>query len=301
MGKGKSRLIAYFCDNAMHATFQQAAASIKQSRASKFYIEPVDLIMAIIDCPFRGEISMARQTHVQTATTDTRLPAYMQLRDMLAARVARGEWSSETPLPSENQLKAETGLSVGTVRKSMQMLVDEGLLERRQGSGTFLRKRAFDATLFRFFAVGTDSDTIPQSRLVARTIAQAPAAVASVLGTTECIRLERLRSHADSVLLAEEIWLPYDRFAGIETMPEPEFGPLLYPLYLDRFGVFIASAVDEVSFAPAPAVIATRLGIATDTPAAVIERTAFAADGTAVEWRIAHGPSDRFRYRSRLG
>ncbi len=244
---------------------------------------------------------MARQTHVQTSTTDTRLPAYMQLRDMLAARVARGEWSSETPLPSENQLKAETGLSVGTVRKSMQMLVDEGLLERRQGSGTFLRKRAFDATLFRFFAVGTDSDTIPKSRLVARTIAQPHAAVASILGTTKCIRIERLRSHADSMLLAEEIWLPYDRFAGIETMPEPEFGPLLYPLYLDRFGVFIASAVDEVSFAPAPAVIATRLGIATDTPAAVIERTAFAADGAAVEWRIAHGPSNRFRYRSRLG
>lgn len=244
---------------------------------------------------------MTRRTHIDVSSADQRLPAYIQLRDMLAARVARGEWSSETPLPSENQLRIETGLSVGTIRKSMQMLVDEGLLERRQGSGTFLRKRAFDATLFRFFAIGTDSDTIPQSRLVARAIAQAPAAVAEVLGTTDCIRIERLRSHADSVLLAEEIWLPYDRFAGIETMPEAEFGPLLYPLYQDRFGVFIASAVDEVSFAPAPAAVATRLGIAAHTPAAVIERTAFAADGAAAEWRIAHGPSDRFRYRSRLG
>lgn len=238
-------------------------------------------------------------SHVDAA--DSRLPAYLQLRDALASRIARGDWSADAALPSENQLKAETGLSVGTVRKAMQMLVDEGLLERRQGSGTFLRRRAFDATLFRFFAVGTDSATIPQSRLVTRAVMQAPPRVTSILGTNDCIRIERLRSNADGVLLAEEIWLPRTLFSGIETLPETEFGPLLYPVYHDRFGVFIASAVDEVSFAPAPAPIAARLGLADGTPSAVIERTALAADGTAVEWRIAHGPSDRFRYRSRLG
>ncbi|MBM3606039.1 MAG: GntR family transcriptional regulator [Alphaproteobacteria bacterium] len=244
---------------------------------------------------------MAHQDQTISRATDKRLPAYLRLRDDLAARVARGDWAPDVALPSENQLTAETGLSVGTVRKAMQMLVDEGLLERRQGSGTFLRKRAFDATLFRFFAMGTDSKTIPQSRLVARAVTSAPPRVAAVLGTGDCIRIERLRSQSDTVLLAEEIWLPRVRFDGIETMPEANIGPLLYPLYLDRFNVFIASAVDDVSFAPAPAAIAARLGIPADAPAAVIERTAFTADGTAVEWRVAHGPSDRFRYRSRLG
>ncbi|MEM7061500.1 MAG: GntR family transcriptional regulator, partial [Pseudomonadota bacterium] len=49
------------------------------------------------------------------------------------------------------RLANEYGLSVGTVRKGVDGLVQEGLLERRQGSGTFVRAPSFDATLFRFF------------------------------------------------------------------------------------------------------------------------------------------------------
>ncbi|SMF16787.1 transcriptional regulator, GntR family [Azospirillum oryzae] len=233
---------------------------------------------------------------------DRRLPAYLQLRDALATRVARGEWGPDTALPSENQLTAETGLSVGTVRKAIQTLVDEGLLERRQGSGTYLRKRAFNASLFRFFAVqSADGEaTIPSSRIIARTAAIAPAAVAKILGTADCIRLDRLRGQSDALLLSEEIWLPRARFDGIVELDESQFGPLLYPLYHERFNVFIASAVDDVSFAAASAKVAARLGLAEGAPTAVIERTAFTVDGTAVEWRIAQGPAERFRYRSRL-
>ena len=73
---------------------------------------------------------------------DARLPAYLRLRDELAARIAAGEWRTDEALPSDNRLARDGDLSVGTVRKAVQMLVDEGLLERRQGSGTYLRKPA---------------------------------------------------------------------------------------------------------------------------------------------------------------
>ncbi len=246
---------------------------------------------------------MPNRESASSPTSDRRLPAYVQLRDALATRVARGEWGPDTALPSENQLTAETGLSVGTVRKAIQTLVDEGLLERRQGSGTYLRKRAFNASLFRFFAMqpADGEATIPSSRILARKAATAPDAVARVLGTAECIRLDRLRGQADALLLSEEIWLPSSRFAGIESLEDGQFGPLLYPLYLERFNVFIASAMDDVSFAPASATVAARLGLEPGAPTAVIERTAYTVDGAAVEWRIAHGPAERFRYRSRLG
>ncbi|MDB6454180.1 GntR family transcriptional regulator [Falsirhodobacter sp. 20TX0035] len=244
-----------------------------------------------------------RQVEFDTSgEVDKRLPSYIRLRDGLAGRIARGDWKPDVTLPSENQLAAETGLSVGTVRKAMQMLVDEGLLERRQGAGTFLSKRAFDTSLFRFFAVTTEDGTpiIPTSRLIARTRIGAPAAVSRVLGTEDCIRIDRVRSHFDQVLLSEEIWIPHHRFQGLETLAEGEIGPLLYPLYLERFSVFIANAVDDVSFARASDAVAGRLGVAPGGPTAVIERTAFTVDGTAVEWRVAQGPAERFRYRSRL-
>ncbi len=83
--------------------------------------------------------------------TDNRLPAYARLRDTLASRIANGEWTADQPIPSEARLAKEYGLSVGTVRKGVDGLVGEGLLERRQGSGTYVKAPAFDATLFRFF------------------------------------------------------------------------------------------------------------------------------------------------------
>ncbi|MBT9386297.1 GntR family transcriptional regulator [Pseudooceanicola sp. CBS1P-1] len=238
-----------------------------------------------------------------TAQEDSRLPAYMRLRDRLAARIAAGEWQAEQALPSENALTRDSGLSVGTVRKAIQQLVDEGLLERRQGAGTFLRKPAFDSSLFRFFALrdGGDSPSIPASRLLSRARVTAPDPVAAILGTSDVLRIERLRLFADEPLLSEEIWLPYAPFAGFESDPEAAIGPLLYPYFLDRFGQFIARAVDEVSFGTAKGTTATRLGLPEGAPIARIERTAFALDGTVLEWRETSGPAERFRYRSQIG
>lgn len=238
-----------------------------------------------------------------SAQSDTRLPAYLRLRDDIARRIAASEWGPDDVLPSENRLSADHALSVGTVRKAIQQLVDEGLLERRQGSGTFLRKPAFDATLFRFFQA-RDADgapSIPSSRLISRTQVTAPAPVAAALGTNDVIRIERLRCLSEQPFLAETLYIPAARFPGFETIPEAEIGPLLYPVYLDRFGVFVARAEDEVRFGTADAITARRLEIAEGAPVALIERLAFAMSGEPVEWRIACGPADRFRYRSRIG
>ena len=234
---------------------------------------------------------------------DTRLPAYVQLRDRLAARIGRGEWKPDETLPSENVLSNDTGLSVGTVRKAMQLLVDEGLLERRRGSGTYLRAPSFNASLFRFFAVRMPGgeNTIPTSRILSRQIKPAPEPVAELFGERQALYIERLRGGPDQILMAEEIWLRQASFPGLEDLSTTEMGPLLYPLFLDRYGVFISRVVDEVSFSTADPLVAERLAIEEGAPVAVIERTAYSADGRPVEWRVARGSALWFRYRSNLG
>ncbi|WP_370286410.1 GntR family transcriptional regulator [Pseudooceanicola nanhaiensis] len=235
--------------------------------------------------------------------SDDRLPAYLRLRDDIARRIAAGEWRPDEALPSDNRLAAEHALSVGTVRKALQQLSDEGLLERRQGAGTFLRKPAFDATLFRFFQVhehGAEK-SIPSSQLISRELAIAPEHAADALGTAQVIRIERLRCLSKQPLLFEEIYIPQARFPGFEAIPAEDIGPLLYPVYFERFGVFVARAEDEVSFGAADRTIAARLGLTEGDAVARIERTAFAMTGEAIEWRVASGRADRFRYRSRIG
>ncbi len=235
--------------------------------------------------------------------TDVRLPAYARLRDTLTARIAQGQWTPDQPIPSEARLARDFDVSVGTVRKAVDGLVGEGLLERRQGSGTFVRAPSFNATLFRFFPM-RESDgsplSIPSSQMMLRAVVTAPAEAAEALGTDEVIKIIRMRSLSEHPVLFEEIYIPTSRFSGFETLPDSAFGPLLYPLYFEHFGVLVKRATDEVSFATASDRIAERLRIQPNDPLAVIRRTAFDIEDKPVEWRIASGSAHGFRYRSEI-
>lgn len=236
-------------------------------------------------------------------TTDSRLPAYARLRDALAARIANGEWTPDQPIPSEARLAQEYDLSVGTVRKGVDGLVGEGLLERRQGSGTYVKAPSFDATLFRFFQ-WRDADgaevSIPSSQLILRSVCTASGEAARALGTPDVIKIVRLRSLSDLPVLFEEIYIPLSQFSGFEVLEESALGPLLYPLYFERFGVLVKRATDDLSFGIATEAVAQQLRLRPGDPLAVIRRTAFDIEGRPVEWRIARGSAAQFRYRTEI-
>lgn len=235
--------------------------------------------------------------------SDHRLPAYARLRDAWASHIASGEWEFDRPIPTENQLAKENGVSIGTVRKAVDGLVSEGLLERRQGSGTYVRRPSFDASLFRFFQIrGTDGgpSSIPSSQLLMRATVSAPREARLALDTDDVIKIIRLRSLADQPILYEHIYIPTERFTGFETMPREQLGPLLYPIYFEYFGVLVKRAIDDLSFDTSTAEVAKRLEIDRGDPIVVIRRTAFDIDGVPVEWRIARGSTRRFNYRSEI-
>lgn len=86
---------------------------------------------------------------------DQRLPRYQQLRDILLTEITSGRWNVSQPIPSESELVTQYKLAAGTVRKSIDSLVTDGILERFQGRGTFLRRPTFETSLFRFFSFCT--------------------------------------------------------------------------------------------------------------------------------------------------
>ena len=84
-------------------------------------------------------------------------PLYLQLRDALAERIATGQWKPSKIIPNENDLAREFGVSVGTMRKALDLLEDEHLITRRQGRGTFVNDPAADGLVNRFSKIcGTD-------------------------------------------------------------------------------------------------------------------------------------------------
>ena len=107
---------------------------------------------------------------MNSAPRDDRLPRYQRLRDDLAARINRNEWRPGEPIPSEAELGAHYGVAIGTVRKAIDQLVADAVLERQQGRGTFVRRARFNSSLFRFFRFQSESGErrVPQSRIIRR-------------------------------------------------------------------------------------------------------------------------------------
>ena len=103
---------------------------------------------------------------------DERLPLYQRLREEMLAKISAGEWTPGAPIPTEAELTRHYGVAIGTVRKAVDTLVNEGLLLRSQGRGTFLRRPNFETSLARFFRqvnAGGGRET-PTSRIVSKTI-----------------------------------------------------------------------------------------------------------------------------------
>jgi DNA-binding GntR family transcriptional regulator len=68
------------------------------------------------------------------------VPAYAQLAQILRRRISNGTYSPGSRLPSEAEIGRNFKVSGLTVRQAVRALVDEGLVERIQGSGTFVKR-----------------------------------------------------------------------------------------------------------------------------------------------------------------
>lgn len=235
------------------------------------------------------------------AAIDPRLPLFQRLAGVLRNRIHAREWGVGSVIASEQELAAYYGLSLGTVRRAIEELVAEGLLQRRQGSGTYVRRPQLGGLPTRFFDMPAAARSdIPESRILGITAVKPTADAAEALGMAPkelAVRIDRLRVWTQDVIIAEHIYLRREPFGALLKDPSDAPGTLLYPYYEARFGIAVNSVDEELTFSTADSAIARLLGIKTGAPILVITRTASTFDGRAVEWRVSYGRADRFRYR----
>ncbi|MCS0502058.1 GntR family transcriptional regulator [Ancylobacter mangrovi] len=237
---------------------------------------------------------------------DAHLPLYRRLYQTIAGRITSGDWRPGDALPAELDLARLYGVAPGTVRKAIDELVDDGLIERRHGSGTFIRRPNFDNMMVRFLLYRDPEgrEIMPASHIISREIVPAPATIAHHLGMAEgedVIRMVRHRHWEGAARLLEDIYLPPARFRPmIEHSPE-EIGPLLYPAYERLCGQLVCFIEEEITILDATPEDAALLGLKDGDLVVAIERIAKNASGQPIEWRISRGEARRFRYRISVG
>jgi GntR family transcriptional regulator len=74
----------------------------------------------------------------QTVDPDSATPVYVQVADILRARIEAGQLLPDRPVPSETHLQQEFGVARGTARKAIALLRDQGLVVTVKGRGSYV-------------------------------------------------------------------------------------------------------------------------------------------------------------------
>jgi GntR family transcriptional regulator len=77
---------------------------------------------------------------------------YIKLRDQIKEDIKNEKYECGKRIPSEKQLMEDYKLSRDTVRKALSLLVQEKILYKIQGSGTFVSEENFNQTLLKFYS-----------------------------------------------------------------------------------------------------------------------------------------------------
>jgi GntR family transcriptional regulator len=161
-------------------------------------------------------------------------PIYIQLAQNLRQQIVEGKIQAGDALPSERDLCALMGASRVTVRKAIDLLIIEGLLSRRQGSGTYVTPRiqAPGSYLTSFSedaeARGETTSTVWMEKALGIATDE-EAHVLELADAAPVIRLSRLRKADGEPLAIENAVIPADMLAGLE-----ELGNSLYKALAER-------------------------------------------------------------------
>ncbi len=226
-------------------------------------------------------------------------PLYLQLEAALRDALASDTWKAGEAMPPERELAEQFGVSRLTLRKALERLEAQGLVQRRQGSGTYVAPRLEQplSTLTGFSEDMRARGLEPRVRWLKRGLytASPEEVLALSLSPGEKVaRLERVRSAQGEPMAVERAALP------AHLLPNPEEVKDSLYAYLQSKGLRPVRALQRLRSVAASRQEAELLGIRVDEPVLYIERLSYLADGSVLEFTRSHYRGDRYDFVAEL-
>lgn len=167
------------------------------------------------------------------------LPKYVELRETLRAAIADRFWKEGEQLPPELEIAHKAPFSLGTVQRALQALEEEGLLERRQGHGTFVtntRARMVDPWHFRFRSPEGAANLPVYPRVVSKRIIQGETRGTELLCPRggSLVQINRKINIGDKFLIYSKFFLPADKYAFFMQKSNKELSSMNFKTILHR-------------------------------------------------------------------
>jgi GntR family transcriptional regulator len=247
---------------------------------------------------------MTRDIRSEDIDRSSKLPLYHQLHEIMRDSILRGDWQPGDMIPPEPELIRQYGVSRTTVRQVLDMLVNDGLIYRQQGRGTFVAHPTVEQTLVRIVSFTEDMHQRgfePGTRVLSLDLVPAPQDIAERLEVEpgeELARLARLRLADGEPMSIEESHLVHCYCPGVL---ERDYASHTLRETLDRdYGIRRVRASQVIRAIPASKDVAQLLAIPYRSALLRIERVSYSQQNLPVEFLRITYRGDRYALYNEL-
>jgi GntR family transcriptional regulator len=186
--------------------------------------------------------------------SDFSLPLYEVVKRQISEAIMLGKWEAGTVLPSEIALSQQFGVAVGTMRRALMDLTNEGLLSRRRKTGTVVTGRTPQHSLrffFQYFRLHGLDGSLQHSMTKVTSLHRGTATEdectkLQLEANSSVVRFHRLRSVDGKPIMHETLVLAEARLPDF-TEDKDEIPPLFYLYLLDRYGIRISAVREQIA------------------------------------------------------
>lgn len=234
----------------------------------------------------------------------SKVPLYHQLYEILRGEILSGRWKPGDRLPPESELVDTYQLSRTTVRQVFDLLVNEGLIFRQRGRGTFVSHPTLEQGLMRIVSFTHDMRQRgfdPGTEVLASELVPAPQEIAVALEIEpgeELARLERLRLADEEPMSLEDSYLVHRYCTGV-LKGDYAARPLREALEVEH-GIRLVRARQVIRAIQAPPRLADLLSIPRKAALLFIERVSVSQQNVPVEFLRIYYRADRYSLYNEL-
>jgi GntR family transcriptional regulator len=233
-------------------------------------------------------------------------PLYEQLKTILRQQIEAGKFKPDHPIPSERTLCQEYHISRITVRQAIADMINEDILYRKQGKGTFVAGRKVNQGLTRivnFTRTVLELGMKPSTKILANEIVPVDIQVAKILEipvTSQVLRLSILGKGDEAPLVHYESYFPLPLGKKMAREATQRAGKAIpfstYDLYGEFTGVFPAMVNQSFEAATADDSLASLMKVKKGTALFMITSVFMTKDQRPLEFRKATYRGDRYKF-----
>lgn len=234
----------------------------------------------------------------------SKIPYYQQLYEILRGKIIRGEWNPGDMISPESELIERYQVSRNTVRQVLDILVNEGLIYRQRGRGTFVSHPTLEQTMVRIVSFTEDMSQRgfePGTEVLSAALIKAPDDIAEKLQVgpgEELAAIERLRLADGEPMSIEKSYLVH-RYCLNVLQHDYARNPLRQALERD-YQIRLVHAKQVIRAILASKDLAKLLEIRTNSPLLYIERVSYSPNSIPVEYLQIYYRADRYSLYNEL-